>query len=131
MPAKTKKTLRVGIMPLEEYKRRTIAIAKGEYKPRKDEPKIWFESLQSFAQVLSEENRMLLHIIEEQKPKSIQMLEELTGRKKSNLSRTLHTMADYGIVELVREHAREVKPVVKATHFNLEIGLPKVCGFCE
>ena len=127
----TRKILNVGIMPREEFKRRTIAIAKGEYKPRKDEPKIWFESLQSFAQVLSEENRMLLHIIEEQKPKSIQELGELTGRKKSNLSRTLHTMAGYGIVELVREQARGLMPVVKATQFNLEIGLPRVCGFCE
>jgi predicted transcriptional regulator len=126
----TGKTLNVGIMSREEFKRRTIDIAKGEYKPGKDEPKIWFESLQSFAQVLSDENRMLLHIIEEQKPKSIQKLGELTGRKKSNLSRTLHTMADYGIVELVREHARGLVPVVKVTHFNLEIGLPSVCGFC-
>ena len=126
----TQKTLKVGIMPREEFKRRTIAIARGEYKPGKDEPKVWFESLQSFAQVLSDENRMLLHIIEEQKPKSIQKLEELTGRKKSNLSRTLHTMADYGIVELIREQARGLVPVVKATHFNLEIGLPSVCSYC-
>jgi|GEM_PF-1679263 len=39
----------IGIMLREEFKRRTVAIAKGEYKPRKDEPKIWFGSLQSFA----------------------------------------------------------------------------------
>lgn len=27
-------TIKVGIMPLEKYKKRTISIAKGEYKPK-------------------------------------------------------------------------------------------------
>ncbi|MDY0383639.1 winged helix DNA-binding protein [Trichlorobacter sp.] len=117
------KSMHVGIMSREEFKKRTIAIAKGEYKPRKDEPKIWFESLQSFAQVLSDDNRLLLHVIEEQKPKSISELGVLTGRNKSNLSRTLHTLAGYGIVDLVRERARELMPRVKATHFKLEVGI--------
>jgi|GEM_PF-1563487 len=58
---------------------------------------------------------MLLHIIEEQKPKSLRELGDLTGRKKSNLSQTLHTTVGYGIVELVRERTRELVPVVKAT----------------
>jgi len=119
----TRKTLKVGIMPREEFKRRTIAIARGQYKLRRDEPKVWFESLQSFAQVLSDDNRMLLQVIVEQKPNSLKELGELTGRKRSNLSRTLHTMANYGIVELVRQRTRELKPVVRATHFNLEIGI--------
>lgn len=118
-----KKRIKVGIMPQEEFKKRTIAIAKGEYRPRKDEPKIWFESLQSFAQVLSDDNRMLLHVIDEQKPQSITELGVLTGRNKSNLSRTLHTLAGYGLVDLVRKSARELVPQVKATHFTLEVGI--------
>lgn len=119
----TRKTLKVGIMSREDFKRRTIAMAKGEYKPRKDEPKVWFESLQSFAQILSDDNRMLLHVIEEKKPKSLQELGALTGRKRSNLSRTLHTMANYGIVELTHRYAREITPIVKATRFSLEVGI--------
>ena len=118
-----KKSLKVGILSREEFKRRTIAIAKGELHPGRDEPKIWFESLQSFAQVLNDDNRLLLHIIAEQKPRSLNELEVLTGRKKSNLSRTLHTLAGYGIVELER-HARTVMPRVKATHFRLEVEVP-------
>ena len=47
------KTIRVGIMSMQQYKERTIAIAKGAYKPKKDEPKVWFESIQSMAQILS------------------------------------------------------------------------------
>jgi len=42
-----RKVVKVGIISREDYRERTIAIAKGEYSPRKDEPKIWFESLQS------------------------------------------------------------------------------------
>jgi len=117
----TSKSINVGIMSREEFKQRTIAIAKGEYKPEKDEPKIWFESLQSFAQVLSDDNRLLLRVIEEKNPKSLRELGDLTGRNKSNLSRTLHTMAGYGIIDLVKLHAREVVPMVRANRFNLEL----------
>ena len=119
----TKKTLKVGIMSREEFKQRTISVAKGEYKPRRDEPKIWFESLQSFAQLLSDDNRVLLQVIEEHKPNSLRELAEMTGRKRSILSRTLHTMANYGIVELVQRPTRELTPIVRATHFKLEVGI--------
>ena len=118
----TKKVLKVGIMSLGDYKKRTLAIARGEYKPKKGEPKVWFESLQSLAQVLSSENQKLLKTIEEQKPASLKELEKATGRKRSNLSRTLKTMSRYGIVELVKKN-RTIRPVVRATDFKVEFGL--------
>jgi predicted transcriptional regulator len=114
--------IRVGIMSREQYKERTLAIARGEYVPKRNEPKIWFESIKSMAQVLSSENQMLLRIIDEQKPASIKELESATGRKSSNLSRTLKTMARYGIVDLPKDK-RSVRPVVKATLFQVEFSL--------
>ena len=51
------KTLKIGIASYEQFKARTIAIAKGEYKPQPDEPKVWFTSLESFAKLLSAKNR--------------------------------------------------------------------------
>ena len=116
------KTIRVGIMPLNEYRKRTIAIAKGEYKVKKDEPKVWFESVKSMAQILSSENQEMLRVILENNPKSLKELEGLTGRAKSNLSRTLKTLERYGIVELHKENNALV-PEVKATHFKVEFGL--------
>ena len=116
------KTLRVGIISREQYKARTIAIARGQYKPKRGEPKIWFESLQSMAQVLSAENQELLRVILEIKPATILDLEKATGRRSSNLSRTLKTLARYGIVELSRAE-RSVKPIVKATEFHVKFGL--------
>ena len=117
-----KKVLKVGIMSREDYKKRTIAISQGEYKLKQSEPKIWFESLQSMAQVLSNENQQLLKIIKEQKPTSLKDLEIATGRKRSNLSRTLKTMSRYGIVDLIKQN-RTIKPVVRATDFRVEFRL--------
>jgi len=117
-----KKVLKFGIMSQEDYKKRTIAIAQGEYKLKQSEPKIWFESLQSMAQVLSNENQQLLKIIKEQKSTSLKDLEIATGRKRSNLSRTLKTMSRYGIVDLIKQN-RTIKPVVRATDFRVEFGL--------
>jgi predicted transcriptional regulator len=119
-----KKTIKIGIISRENYKKRSIAIAKGKHKPKRGEPKVWFESVQSMAQVLSSENQKLLRIINEQKPESLKELETTSGRNRSNLSRTLKTMSRYGIVELVKQD-RTVKPVVKATDFKVEFGLNK------
>lgn len=117
----TSRILYVGIMSKTDYIKRTIAIAKGEYKPKANEPKVWFESIKSLAQVLSSENQELLKIIDEKHPKSLTELESLTGRKKSNLSRTLKTLERYGIVELQKEKNNLI-PKVNATDFRVEFG---------
>ena len=117
-----KKIMRVGIISREEYWKRTIAIAKGEYVPKRGEPKIWFESLQAMAQVLSSENQQLLRTIIDRKPKSIKELESITGRKSSNLSRTLKTMERYGIVDLSK-HKKNVIPKVNVTDFQVKFGI--------
>ncbi|MCL7489654.1 MAG: transcriptional regulator [Desulfobulbaceae bacterium] len=116
------RVLKVGIISKKNYIKRTLAIAKGDYKPRKDEPKVWFESVKSMSQVLSNENQELLRIIIDNKPNSITDLERITQRKKSNLSRTLKTMEKYGIVKLVKKEGRIV-PQVQATDFKVEFGL--------
>lgn len=113
-----KKSITIGIMPQEKIRERTLAIAKGEYKPKPSDPKIWFTSMKSLAEVLSDDNRALLRIIEDSQPESINGLAELTGRKSSNLSRTLKTMSGYGLVEMRREK-RQVRPVAKATEFQI------------
>jgi len=116
------KFLKIGILSKKEYRKRTIAIAKGDYRPRRNEPKIWLESMQSMAQILSSKNQELLRIIQKHQPSSLKELEQISGRKRSNLSRTLKTMSRYGIVDLVKNN-RMVKPVVKATEFSVELVL--------
>ena len=112
------KAIVIGILPQEKIRQRILAVARGEYKPKPTEPKIWFTSMRSLAEVLSDENRALLKVIKDTKPTSISSLAETTGRKPGNLSRTLKTMSNYGIVEMKRER-NQVRPVAKATAFRI------------
>jgi predicted transcriptional regulator len=112
------KAIVIGIMPQESIRERVLSIARGEYKPKPSDPKIWFTSMRSLAEVLSDENRSLLKVIQDAKPQSISSLAELTGRKTSNLSRTLKTMSNYGFVEMKREN-NHVRPVAIATEFRI------------
>lgn len=118
----TTHVLKVGIISREDYIARTKAIAKGEYRPKRDEPKVWFESVKSMAEVLSSENQQLLRLILERKPQSLTDLETLSGRNKSNLSRTLKTLERYGIVKLEKEN-RKLIPKVNAANFKVEFGI--------
>ena len=112
------RALTVGIAPQQAIRARVLAIAKGTLKPRPGDPKVWFTSMKSLAEVLSDDNRALLRVIRELQPQSIAQLAQATGRKPGNLSRTLKTMSHYGIVEMEREN-NTVRPVVKATEFRI------------
>lgn len=112
------KAIKIGIMPQEQIRARVLAIARGEMKPRSSDPKIWFTSMKSLAEVLSDDNRALLKIIRDTKPESVSSLAAATGRKPGNLSRTLKTMSHYGIVEMRREK-KLVRPIARATEFQI------------
>ena len=114
--------IKVGILSRQMYAKRSIAIARGEYTPKRGEPKVWFESLRSMAEALSSDNQDLLRLIAERNPQSLAELEQMSGRKKSNLSRTLKMLEGYGIVAVKRQDQRMI-PSVKATDFQVEFGL--------
>ena len=116
-------TLRVGIATFDQYKRRTLAIARGELKPSAGDPKIWFTSIESFAKVLSERNRELLRVIAETKPESLTQLAAATGRAKSNLSRTLKTMERFGLVRFEKRKGRTLAPRTPYTDVVLDLSL--------
>lgn len=113
--------VKVGIMDFKQYQRYTMAIACGDHKPGKNEPKIWFESIEACMQILSTKNIELLKIIESQKPESIEHLAKISGRRKSNLSRTLKTFQRHRLVDLIEEDRRK-KPVALATQFDIQLG---------
>ncbi len=112
------KIIKIGIMPQKLIRSRLLAIARGDYKPSPREPKIWFTSMKSMAEILSDDNRALLRVIRDTQPDSVSSLAAATGRKPGNLSRTLKTMSRYGIVEMRREK-KMVRPIVKATGFQI------------
>ena len=106
-------------MRREQFQLRLLAIASGKIIPKRGEPKIWFSSMKSLSEVLSDNNVRLLHLIKEHRPETMGELARLSGRQTSNLSRTLKTMEKYGIVEL-RKRDHSVKPIVKATSFDIQ-----------
>ena len=112
------KSIVIGIMSQDQIRQRVLAIARGDLKPGPGDPKVWFTSMKSLAEVLSDDNRALLRVIAETAPESISALAQATGRKPGNLSRTLKTMSHYGIVDLKRER-NFVRPMVKATEFRI------------
>lgn len=114
-------TLKVGIADYDEMKARTMRIARGEEKPAAGDPKVWFTSMESFAQILSTGNQELLRVIAEQAPGSLEELSQMTGRAKSNLSRTLKTMAGYGLVSM--EKGQGLRLVPKVAHDRVELVL--------
>lgn len=65
------KRINIGIMPEDKIREHMLAIARGEYKPKPSDPKILFTSMRSLAEVLSDENRALLKIIQDTHPESI------------------------------------------------------------
>ena len=99
-----------GALTYEEMKRRTMAVARGERRIATDEPKVWFTSAESFAEAQSAGNRELLRVIAEKAPGSLDGLARITGKAKSNLSRTPRTMEGYGLVRLERVSVAGSRP---------------------
>ena len=112
------KVIKIGIASQGFIRERMLAIAKGEIKPKPSDPRIWFTSMRSLSQVLSDENRALLEVIRSSKPSSISELAEITGRRQGNLSRTLKTMSQYGLVKMEKNH-RSMRPVADATRYQI------------
>ena len=62
------KRMVIDIASQEAIRARALAIARGAHQPRASEPKVWFTSVRSLAEVLSDDNRALLRVIRVQKP---------------------------------------------------------------
>jgi len=114
--------LRIGIAGVAEFKARTLAIASGRHRPHPGEPKVWFSSIDSLAKVLSDRNRDLLRLIAETQPESLDELAKASGRAPSNLSRTLHTMEQYGLVSFEKGEGRRRVP--RVAYASIEVDLP-------
>ncbi|MBF0135599.1 MAG: MarR family transcriptional regulator [Magnetococcus sp. DMHC-1] len=102
--------LKIGIASYEDQKAMVLAIARGEFVPNEEAPKIWFSSLESLAQVLNAKNQSLLNLIATSSPASIKELAIQSQRKESNLSRTLKTLERYGLVRMKNRAGRSKVP---------------------
>jgi predicted transcriptional regulator len=115
------KVLRIGIASIDDFKARTIAIARGRAKPKPGEPKIWFSSAQSVGKLI-DDNWPLLQEIRQRPPQSMTELAERTGRSLSNLSRTLKSLEQRGLVTIEAGEGLGKRPVV--TYDRIEVVTP-------
>jgi predicted transcriptional regulator len=79
--------------------------------------------MESLAKVLSAKNRALLRVIAERAPGSLEQLAALTGRRESNLSRTLKTLETYRVITLTRGRRGRLTPHVCADRIAFEVPL--------
>ena len=115
-------TLRIGIASQKEIRQRTIDIASGRLTPKSTDPKVWFTSVESLAQVLSEDNRAMISSIRKYQPMSVSALAQIVGRAQPNLARTLRKLENYGIIEL-RKEGRNTVPCVVYDEIELYVPL--------
>jgi len=114
------KVIKIGIATQDSIRNRMLAIARGEVKVKPSDPKIWFTSMRSLSQVLSDENRALLDVIRSSRPVSVSELAELTGRKQGNVSRTLKTMSNYGLIKM-QKRDRALMPIACGDRFEISV----------
>ena len=113
------KLLKVGIASVQEQRARSLAIAAGTRQRGDDEPHVWFPSVAAMARVLSDDNMALLKAVREQRPDSMDTLAKAVGKHAPNVSRSLHTMAAYGLVEFIK-NGRTITPQATFEHLSVE-----------
>ena len=118
------RVLHIGIAPREYVKRRTMEIVRGK-KLGPNEPRHWVSSLESLAKLLSDRNMLLLEMIRTSQPRSMSELAKLSGRAKSNLSRTLHSMESLGLIELTVVSGGKNVPTVIYDKLTFEYALSR------
>ncbi len=112
------KTVKIGVMPEKKLRQYMLDITKGRITPKRGAPKIWFHSIKSLAEVLSDNNRELLKIIADEEPQTIKELAKISGRQPSNLGRTLKTFERYGFIK-IEKIDKTKKPIAKAVDFDV------------
>lgn len=114
------KTIAIGVMPQAKLRERVLAIARGDYRPKASDPKIWFTSMKTAASVLSDENRTLLRTVAATRPASIAALAAETGASVRRVSRTLATLSRYGLVDLLPS-GKSLRPVSKGETYRIVV----------
>lgn len=89
-----------------------MAVARGEMPSPPDAGAQSFESVEALMRLLTPENRQLLAIIRDRKPKSIAELATFSGRAAPNLTRTLAKMEAAGFVRMKSDHRRKVPTTI-------------------
>lgn len=96
------------------------AVARGERRAPSDASKASFNSIEAVVRLLTLDNRRLLTLIRDRKPKSIAELVVMTGRAQPNLTRTLAKLEAAGFIRM-KTVGRRKTPSVAVKRIVVEI----------
>jgi len=99
---------RYRIMSHEALKEEMKAVARGDKRAPADAAHPSFNSIEALTRLLTSENRHLLAVIRDEKPRSIAELAQLTGRAAPNLTRTLTKLEAAGLIKMKTVNRRKV-----------------------
>jgi len=91
---------RAKVQKLQSLREEMKAVARRERPARPDAAKASFNSVEAVVRLLTPDNRRLLALIRDRKPKSVAELVEMTGRAQPNLTRTLAKLEAAGFIRM-------------------------------
>lgn len=108
------------IQSLRSLRDEMKAVARGARPAPSDAARASFNSVEALVRLLTPENRQLLAIIRDRKPRSVAALAEISGRAQPNLTRTLAKLEAAGLIAM-EEHGRRKAPTVAVSRIVVEI----------
>lgn len=108
------------IQSLSALENEMRAVARGVIPAPADAASPSFESVEALARLLTPDNRVLLGIIRDRKPRSLAELTEIAGPSQPNLLQRLETLRDAGLVRIEDDGGHRV-PSVVVTRIIVEI----------
>src|SRR5712692_9907003 len=88
------------IQNLRSLREEMKTVARGDRPASTDAGKASFNSVEALVRLLTPDNRRLLAMIRDRKPRSVAALVQLTGRAQPNLTRTLAKLEGAGFITM-------------------------------
>jgi predicted transcriptional regulator len=112
---------RYKVQSLKSLRDEMKAVARGERPAPADAAKPSFSSVDAVVRLLTPENRQLLALIRDRKPKSVTELVKMSGRAQPNLTRTLAKLEAAGFIKMKAAGGRRKAPSVTVKKIVVEI----------
>ena len=108
------------IQNLRSLREEMKAVARGNRPAPADAGKPSFNSVEAVVRLLTPDNRRLLALIRDRKPRSVAELAAMTGRAQPNLTRTLAKLEAVGFITM-KAVGRRKTPTVAVKKIVVEI----------
>jgi predicted transcriptional regulator len=108
------------VQSLRSLRAEMKAVARGERQAPADAGKPSFNSVEAIVRLLTPDNRRLLALIRDRKPRSVAALAAMTGRAQPNLTRTLAKLEAVGFITM-KAVGRRKTPSVAVKKIVVEI----------